>query len=120
MIKLARLSGAVFAAMLLLCAFPGATGSQEKTSPSNVVTEKNLENLRTDFDSFKSDLEQKLKEIERRLDRIESLLDQQKHPARLPEVDDQTGYSDLEWCCRHINHPAPCCRYAVLPRRCRS
>jgi hypothetical protein len=120
MIKFGRLSGAVFAAMLLLCAFPGATGSQEKTSPPKVVTEEYLERLRTDFDSFKSDFEQGLKEIEHKLDRIESLIDQQKYRPPSSEPDGRTGDSDWEWCCRHINHVAPCCRYVDLRHRCRS
>jgi hypothetical protein len=109
MINLGRWSVAVFAGALLLCAFPGATGSQEKTPPPNAVTELNIEKLHTDFDSYKKDLEQKLKEIEQRLDRIESLIYQRNHVPRSPESDGRTGDSDLEWCCRHINHAGPCC-----------
>jgi hypothetical protein len=36
MIKLGRFSGAMFAAALLLCAFPVATGGQDKNAASNV------------------------------------------------------------------------------------
>jgi hypothetical protein len=75
-----------------------------------VIIERNLENLRTDFDSSRRELEQKLREIEQRLDRIESLIDQQKYVTRSPESDGRADDSDFESCCRHINHAAPCCR----------
>jgi hypothetical protein len=120
MVNLGRLSGAMLAGTLLFGAFPDATGSQEKTSPPKVVTEEYLEKLRTDFDSFKSDFEQGLKDIEHKLDRIESLIDQQKYRPRSSEPDGKAGDSDLEWCCRHNNHVAPCCGYVDLPHRCRS
>jgi hypothetical protein len=103
MINLGRLSGTMCAAALLLCAFPGATGGQEKTPP--VVTEQRLEKSRTDLDSLK--IEQRLKDIEQRLDRIESWFRQ--HPPR-PKPDAMTRDSDLEWCCRHINHTVVCYR----------
>jgi hypothetical protein len=95
MINLGRLSGATFAAALLLCAFPGATGGQEKTVPSILAIALDLEKLRTEFDSSKKNLEERLDRLERRLDRIESSL---KYPQR----------SDCN---------APEC--GMLPRRCR-
>jgi hypothetical protein len=79
MINLGRLSGAMFAAALLSCAFPGATGGQEKTAPSVVIVASDLEKLRTEFDSAKKNLEERLDRLERRLDRIEWLL---KYPQR--------------------------------------
>jgi hypothetical protein len=111
MINLGKLAGAMFAAALLLCAFPGAISGQEKTPPPKEVTEYNVERLRTDFDIYKRDLEQKLKDIEHRLDRLESLIDQQKYSARPPKDDGKTVDSDLEWCCRHAKHTLLCYRY---------
>ena len=107
MINLRKLSGAMCAAVLLSCAFPGAVSGQEK--PPKEVTEYNVEKLRTDFDIYKRDLEQKLKDIEHRLDRLESLIDQQRY-AR-PKADGKTDDGDLEWCCRHSNRTALCYRY---------
>jgi hypothetical protein len=69
---------AVFAGALLLCAFPGATGSQE-TPSANAVTELNIQKLHTNFDSYKKDLEQKPDKIEQRLYRIEPLIDQRNN-----------------------------------------
>jgi hypothetical protein len=106
MINLGRLSGATFAAALLLCAFPDAIVGQEKTPPPNAltdlaVTELNVEKLRTEFDAFKRDLDKRIKDIE------QTLIDQQKYVARpLP-------------CCRYVYHHEPCCRYAYHPTPCR-
>lgn len=116
MITLTRL----FAATLLLCAFPGATGGQEKTAPSIVVIANDLEKLRTEFDSSKRHLEE-------RLDRIESLIGQLKYPPQPDDtpVEGNTGDSstrsddsDLEGCCRHINHHVPCCRHVDYHEPC--
>ena len=114
MINLGRLSGAVFAAALLLCAFPDAIGGQEKTPPPSVLTdlvaiELNVERLRTDFDAFKRDLDKRVKDIE------QTLIDQQKH---VPPEYSKTGDGDLEWCCRHINHSVPCCRCVYYHEPC--
>jgi hypothetical protein len=109
MTNLGRLSGAMLAAALLLCAFPRGISSQEKTPPPKEVTEYNVEKLRTDFDIYKSDLEQKLKDIEHRLDRLESWIRQQRDGVSY--TPGKTGDSDLEWCCRHIKHTLLCYRY---------
>jgi hypothetical protein len=117
MINLGRLSGATFAAALLLCAFSDAIGGQEKTPPPSAltdlaVTELNVEKLRTEFDAFKRDLDKRIKDIE------QTLIDQQKQIQRSPDSDGRTRDGDLESCCRHINHSVPCCRYVYYHEPC--
>jgi hypothetical protein len=124
MINVGRLSGGMFAAALLLCAFPDALGGQEKTPPPSAltdlaVTELNVEKLRTEVDAFKRDFDERIKRIE------QTLIDQQKHVKRPLESDGETGDIDLESCCRHISvpccryvyHHEPCCRHTYHPRR---
>jgi hypothetical protein len=117
MINLGRLSGAMFAAALLLCAFPDAIAGQEKTPPPNALTELaaielNVEKLRTELDAFKRDLGNRIKDIEQKL------VDQQKYVQRSPESDGKTGDGDLQSCCRHINHSVPCCGYVYHHEPC--
>jgi hypothetical protein len=125
----------LFAAALLLCAFAGATGGQEKNMPSTVVIEEHIQELRTQFLSSKKDLEQRLDRIEQRLDRIESLIgqlavsDRKSIPSDntidAPKADGKTyypstrpDYSDFESCCRHINHHVPCCGHVYHEEPC--
>jgi hypothetical protein len=96
MIMLGRLFAA---ALLVLCAFPGATGGEEKTAPPTVVMEDQVQALRIQLDSFKKDFEQKL-------DRIESLIGEAKPDGSSTRPDD----SALQACCRPVSQHVPCCR----------
>jgi hypothetical protein len=141
MINLGRFSGTILAAALLLCAFPVATGGQdknapsnvEKNTPSNVVIEERFEKLRFDFLKSKQELEERLDAINRRLDSIDSLLGQVSvrrgsvdESSVLPSAsgalralsDGRSDYSDLESCCRHINYHVPCCEYVYHHEPC--
>jgi hypothetical protein len=133
MINLIKLSEAMFAATLMLCALPMTIGGQENPNSSPVVIEDHVQSLRTKFDSFKND-------FERRLDRIESSIGEPKrHPVppsngshNVPERDaktrdsvarsDDSGSQVCCWhiyhhepCCRRISHPQPYCRHVYYP-----
>jgi hypothetical protein len=145
MIKLGSFLGAMFAAALLLCAFPLPTGGQDKTAPSNpppnapsnVVIEDQFVKLQAaflklqaDFLKTKQELEQKIDTINRRLDSIDQLLsvrggtggDSSVLPPAPGAVsalsDGRSDYSDLQSCCRHVNYHVPCCGYVYHREPC--
>jgi hypothetical protein len=97
----------LFAAILLLCTFPGVTGGQEKTAPPTVVMEDQIQTLRVQLDSFKKDFEQ-------RLDHIESLVG----AGNKDGSSTRPGDSDLQTCCGHTYQHVPCCRYAYHHASC--
>jgi hypothetical protein len=132
MIKLGRFSGAMFAAALLLCAFPVATSSQDKTAPStspsnphsNVFLEDEFEKLQIEFRKSKQDLERKIDTIDQKLNSLIAQLPVRgnESPA-LPSpspvwFDGRSSYSDSQSCCRHINYHIPCCGYVYHHEPC--
>jgi hypothetical protein len=87
MIKLRRLSETMFAAALLLCAFPKVAGSEEKPDPSPEAIESKIQSLRDDFHGFEIDVGKRLHKIEVV---IEKLLEAMSDSSSPPDAVEKT------------------------------